>query len=146
MGSVVAVCISENKGEVKTPVPTVTLKENYGVEHDAHADSETHRQVSLLAIESIDKMQGKGLVLKPGDFAENITTRGIDLCAIPVGTRMEIGETLLEMTQLGKQCHTGCAIRELVGDCIFPREGIFVRVLRGGTIKAGDSITLLEDS
>jgi MOSC domain-containing protein YiiM len=145
MGTVVAVNISENKGEVKTTVPVITLRENYGVEGDAHADSTWHRQVSLLANESIDKMQGKGMVLKPGDFAENITTEGIDLCAIPVGAKIEIGETLLEMTQLGKQCHTGCAIRELVGDCIFPREGIFVKVLRGGTIKAGDSITLLKD-
>jgi MOSC domain-containing protein YiiM len=145
MGTVVAVCISENKGEIKTPVPVITLRENFGIVGDAHADSTWHRQVSLLAMESIDKMQGKGLDLKPGNFAENITTEGIDLCVIPVGTRMEIGDTLLEMTQLGKKCHTGCAIRELVGDCIFPREGIFVKVLRGGTIKAGDTITLLED-
>jgi len=145
MGSVVAVNISENKGTVKTTVPVITLQENYGVVGDAHADSTWHRQVSLLAMESVDKMQGKGLVLKPGDFAENITTRDIDLCAIPVGTKMEIGETLVEMTQLGKECHTGCAIRELVGDCIFPREGIFVKVLKGGAIKAGDAIKLLRD-
>jgi MOSC domain-containing protein YiiM len=145
MGTVVEVCISENKGEVKTPVPSITLRENFGAVGDAHADSTWHRQVSLLAMESIDKMQGKGLVLKPGDFAENITTRGIDLCAIPIGSKMRVGETLLEMTQLGKECHAGCAIRDTVGDCIMPREGIFARVLRGGTVRAGDSITVVED-
>ena len=145
MGTVVEVCISENKGEVKTPVPSVLLKENYGIENDAHADSSWHRQVSLLAMESIDKMQGKGLVLKPGDFAENITTKDIDLCTIPIGARMQVGEALLEMTQLGKECHAGCAIRDTVGDCIMPREGIFAKVLKGGTVKAGDTIEVLED-
>ena len=145
MGTVVEVCISENKGEVKTPVPSVLLKENYGIENDAHADSSWHRQVSLLAMESIDKMQGRGLVLKPGDFAENITTKGIDLCAIPIGAKIKVGETLLEMTQLGKECHAGCAIRDQVGDCIMPREGIFARVLKGGTVKAGDAIDVVGD-
>ncbi|MCJ7605849.1 MAG: MOSC domain-containing protein [Dehalococcoidales bacterium] len=145
MNSVLAVCISENKGETKTPVPTITLRENYGVISDAHADSETHRQVSLLAMESIDKMQGKGIVLKPGDFAENITTEGIDLTALPVGTRLEVGQTLLEMSQIGKECHAGCAIRDQVGDCIMPREGIFAKVIRGGEIKAGDTLTIVNN-
>lgn len=142
MNAVRAVCISENKGETKTPVPTITLKENYGVVNDAHADSETHRQVSLLAMESIDKMQGKGLILKPGDFAENITTEGIDLTALPVGTRLHVGGALLEMSQIGKECHAGCAIRDQVGDCIMPREGIFARVIRGGEVRAGDTISI----
>ena len=145
MSSVVAVCISEHKGERKVPVPVITLREQYGVEDDAHADSETHRQVSLLAMESIDKMQGKGLELVPGDFAENITTSGIDLCSLPIGTRLKVGgDALLEMSQIGKECHAGCAIRDQVGDCIMPREGIFARVVRGGQLKAGDSITVVE--
>ena len=145
MNSVLAVCISENKGETKTPVPTITLRENYGVVSDAHADSETHRQVSLLAMESIDKMQGKGIVLKPGDFAENITTEGIDLTTLPIGTRLEVGQALLEMSQIGKECHAGCAIRDQVGDCIMPREGIFAKVIRGGEIKAGDTLTIVNN-
>lgn len=143
MNSVLAVCISDKKGEMKKPVPVITLRENYGVINDAHADSETHRQISLLAMESIDKMQGKGIVLKPGDFAENITTEGITLATLPVGTRLEIGQTLLEMSQIGKECHAGCAIRDQVGDCIMPREGIFATVIRGGDIKAGDSIAIV---
>ena len=144
MSSVIAVCISQHKGERKTPVPVMTLRENYGAENDAHADSGWHRQVSLLAMESIDKMQGKGLELVPGDFAENITTTGIELCSLPVGTRLSIGDTvLLEMSQIGKECHAGCAIRNQVGDCIMPREGIFARVLRGGEVRAGDTITVI---
>ena len=99
--------------------------------------------MSLLAIESIDKMRGKGLELQPGDFAENITTEGIDLSKLPIGTRISIGkEVILEMTQIGKECHAGCAIRQQIGDCIMPREGIFARVVRGGEIKPGDSIEI----
>jgi MOSC domain-containing protein YiiM len=119
MNTVIAVCRSDNKGERKTPVARVTIREEYGVVGDAHADSATHRQVSLLAIESIYKMRGKGLELQPGDFAENITTEGIDLSRLPVGTRLNVGnEVVLEMTQIGKECHAGCAIRRQVGDCI----------------------------
>ena len=141
MPSVIAVCTSEKKGTVKTPVTEVVIKEDFGVAGDAHADCTTHRQVSLLAIESINKMRGKGLELKPGDFAENITVEGIDLCSLPIGTRLNIGkETVLEMTQIGKECHAACAIRKLVGDCIMPREGVFARVIRGGRVKAGDVI------
>lgn len=143
MKSVIAVCTSDKKGTRKEPVPMIFIKEDYGVEGDAHADSATHRQVSLLASESIDKMQGKGLDLRPGDFAENITTRGIDLSALPVGTRIMPGdEAVLEITQIGKECHAGCAIRDQVGDCIMPREGVFARVIRGGRIKAGDTIRI----
>jgi MOSC domain-containing protein YiiM len=112
---------------------------------DAHADS-GRTAVSLLASESIDKMRGKGLELKPGDFAENLTTEGIELSALPVGTRLAAGEeVLLEMTQIGKECHKGCAIRELAGDCIMPREGIFARVLRGGRLRPGDSLIIMKN-
>jgi MOSC domain-containing protein YiiM len=142
MTSVIAVCQSEKKGTKKTPVAVVTIKEDYGVVGDAHADCTTHRQVSLLAIESIDKMRSKGFdFLQPGDFAENITTQGIDLSRLPIGTRIQVGdEVILEMTQIGKECHAACAIRRQVGDCIMPREGIFARVIRGGRVKAGDNI------
>ena len=145
MSSVIAVCLSEKKGTVKKPVAEVVIQENYGVVGDAHADCTTHRQVSLLAIESVDKMRGKGLDLKPGDFAENITTAGINLTALPVGTRLNIGrEVILEMTQIGKECHAACAIRQQIGDCIMPREGIFARVIRGGRVKASDAIKITE--
>ncbi len=140
-GKVVAVCISQNKGERKTPVDLVKVRENHGIVGDAHA-GEWHRQVSLLARESIEKMQRMGLTVDTGDFAENITTQGIDLPALPVGTRLTIGETLLEVTQIGKECHTRCAIYHQAGDCVMPKEGIFASVVRGGTIKAGDTIGL----
>jgi MOSC domain-containing protein YiiM len=139
---VVAVCISEKKGERKTPVPSVELREEHGIIGDAHA-GEWHRQVSLLAHESIEKMQRMGLTVDSGDFAENITTSGIELFSIPVGTRLTIGETLLEVTQIGKECHTRCAIFYQAGDCVMPKEGIFVRVIRGGTVKAGDRVDIL---
>jgi MOSC domain-containing protein YiiM len=146
MTSVIAVCQSEKKGTKKTPVAEVTIKEAYGVVGDAHADCTTHRQVSLLAIESIDKMRAKGFdFLLPGDFAENITTKGINLASLPIGTRLNVGkEVILEMTQIGKECHAACAIRQQVGDCIMPREGIFARVIRGGRVRAGDSIKVTD--
>ena len=140
-GKVVAVCISRNKGERKTPVDLIEVRENHGIVGDAHA-GKWHRQVSLLARESIEKMQRMGLSVDAGDFAENITTQGIDLPALPVGTRFTIGETLLEVTQIGKECHTRCAIYHQAGDCVMPKEGIFARVVIGGTIKAGDAIAL----
>ncbi|AJE02284.1 MOSC domain-containing protein [Geobacter pickeringii] len=139
---VVAVCISEKKGERKTPVASVELRENHGIVGDAHA-GEWHRQVSLLAKESIDKMRAMGLDVDNGDFAENITTEGIDLPALPVGTRLTVGETLLEVTQIGKECHTRCAIYYQAGDCVMPKEGIFARVLTGGTVRPGDVIERL---
>ena len=141
MGKIIAVCTSEKKETMKKPVDEVTLEEDYGVSGDAHADRQTHRQVSLLAVESIDKMRGKGLELNYGDFAENITTEGIDLISLPVGTRLRAGdEVVLEMSQIGKECHADCAIRQQIGDCIMPREGIFARVIHGGTLKPGDMI------
>jgi len=143
MASVVAVCKSRKKGTKKEPVDEVIIKEDYGVVGDAHADCLTHRQVSLLAIESIDKMRSLGFDLSPGDFAENITTQGIDLVSLPVGTRIMAGdEVILEMTQIGKECHTACNIRRQIGDCIMPREGVFVRVIHGGLVRAGDTIMI----
>lgn len=142
MANVKAVCISENKGERKKPVDAVTLRENHGIVGDAHA-GDWHRQVSLLAQESIDKMRALGLDVTAGDFAENITTEGIELVPLPIGSRLQIGETLLEVTQIGKECHTRCAIFYQAGDCVMPKEGIFVKVITGGVIKPGDEVQTL---
>ena len=141
-GKIVAVCISESKGERKRPVPWITLQKEHGVSGDAHA-GDWHRQVSLLATESIDKMRALGLSVSAGDFAENITTFGINLVALPVGTRIKIGASILEVTQIGKECHTRCAIFHQAGDCVMPKEGIFARVLQGGELKPGDRIRIL---
>ncbi|MDP4196774.1 MAG: MOSC domain-containing protein [Bacteroidota bacterium] len=140
-GKVVAISISRKKGIPKTNVSSTQLITNSGLEGDAHAGN-WHRQVSLLAIESIDKMRQKGLpTLRPGAFAENITTEFIDLTEIKIGTRLFIGkEAELEITQIGKQCHSKCAIFDTVGDCVMPREGIFARVIRGGEIFVSDEI------
>jgi MOSC domain-containing protein YiiM len=139
MAKVLAVCISENKGERKKPVESVELRENHGIVGDGHA-GDWHRQVSLLAQESIDKMRALGLDVNAGDFAENITTSGIDLVSLPIGSRLQIGEALLEVTQIGKECHTRCAIYYQAGDCVMPKEGIFARVITGGVIKPGDDV------
>ena len=141
MGRIIAVCTSEKKGTRKIPVAGVKIEAGCGVAGDAHSDSQTHRQVSLLAVESLGKMRRRGFVLNPGDFAENVTTEGIDLVSLPVGTRILAGdEVILEMSQIGKECHAACAIRKQVGDCIMPREGIFARVIRGGMVRPGDAI------
>ncbi len=140
IGKVVAVNISTNKGERKTPVPEVTMREEHGIVGDGHA-GDWHRQVSLLAQESIAKMQALGLDVKEGDFAENITTEGVDLVSLPIGSKIELGETLLEVTQIGKECHTRCAIYYQAGDCVMPKEGIFARVLKGGVVRPGDPVT-----
>ncbi len=145
MAHVLAVCISENKGERKKPVESVELRENHGIVGDAHA-GDWHRQVSLLAQESIDKMRALGLDVSAGDFAENITTSGIDLVSLPIGTRLQIGKALLEVTQIGKECHTRCAIFYQAGDCVMPKEGIFVKVLQGGSIGQGDTILNMGES
>ena len=139
MAKVLAVCISENKGERKKPVESVTLRINHGIVGDGHA-GDWHRQVSLLAQESIDKMRALGLDVTAGDFAENITTSGIVLVTLPIGSRLQIGETILEVTQIGKECHTRCAIFYQAGDCVMPKEGIFAKVITGGVIKPGDEI------
>jgi len=142
MSKVVAVCISKNKGERKTPVENVNLLPNHGIDGDAHA-GDWHRQVSLLAQESIEKMQRLGLSVKAGDFAENITTSGIDLPRLPIGTKLKVGDTLMEVTQIGKECHTRCAIYYQAGDCVMPKEGIFTKVLQGGGIKPGDAVEVI---
>ena len=144
-GTVIAVCISERKGTRKRDVSQAQLRAEWGIEGDAHAGP-WHRQVSLLAEESIQKMRDLGLNVGPGSFAENITTRGINLVALPVGTRLCLGETEVEITQIGKVCHERCAIYYQAGDCVMPREGIFVRVLKGGTVKTGDTIETVADS
>ena len=140
---IVAVSISKNKGEKKVNQDQVFLKENWGVEGDVHADG-THRQLSLLAVESIETMRKMGCDVKPGDFAENITTQGVRLHLLPVGTHFLIGDNIeLELTQIGKECHSGCAIAKQVGSCVMPKEGIFCRILRGGVVKPGDSFKVL---
>jgi MOSC domain-containing protein YiiM len=142
MARIIAVCKSREKGTRKEPVADGILREGYGLVGDAHADCCTHRQVSLLALESINKMRMQGVNVNPGDFAENLTTEGIDLVALPVGTRTSVGkEIVLEITQIGKECHTGCAIFQQTGKCIMPKEGIFAKVVRGGLVKVGDRIS-----
>jgi MOSC domain-containing protein YiiM len=136
---VVAVNVSGRKGERKTPVPKATLVPDHGVERDAHAGP-GHRQVSLLAAESIAKMKEKGVDVGPGDFAENVTVEGIDLTALKVGDRLIVGEALVEISQIGKECHDRCAIYFQAGDCVMPREGVFARVLLGGKVAAGDRV------
>lgn len=141
MAKITAVCKSKRKGTKKQIVAEGIFKEEYGLVDDAHAASDTHRQVSLLAIESIAKMRNLGLDLGPGDFAENLTTEGIELVSLPIGTKLSVGEgIILEVTQIGKECHTRCAIYHQVGKCIMPEEGVFVRVIRGGLVRAGDPI------
>lgn len=144
MAYIEAVCISLKKGIVKKEQPQVTLKEAWGIDGDAHA-GDWHRQVSLLAGESIDTVKQVLPTLKNGAFAENIITRGLDLISLKVGDRLQVGqEVVLEITQIGKVCHNdGCAIKKATGDCIMPREGVFARVIHGGTIQAGDSIGLV---
>ena len=142
-GKILAVSVSQNKGERKSGVEKGLLLPEFGLKSDAHA-GKWHRQVSLLGIESIRKMQESGLDVGPGDFAENITSQGVDLPSLPLGTQLQIGpDAVCEVTQIGKTCHDRCAIYKQAGDCVMPREGIFVRVLKGGTIQAGDSIRVI---
>ena len=146
MAKIIAVCSSKNKGTKKEDVTEGVLKENYGLIGDAHADCCTHRQVSLLATESIDKMRSLGFDVDPGDFAENLTCEGIDLISLSVGTQVSIGKDVnLEITQIGKECHSGCAIYRQIGKCIMPKEGVFAKVIKGGLVKAGDTIRVLEE-
>lgn len=143
MARVLAVSTSRTKGVKKDNVPSIRLKIDHGVEGDAHA-GDWHRQVSLLAIESIEKMRILGLMVNPGDFAENITTQGLDVPALPVGTRLKIGaDVILELTQIGKECHSGCAIMKQVGKCIMPLEGVFFKVASEGEVRPGDEVVIL---
>ncbi len=146
MAKVIAVCRSREKGTKKGTIDEGALREDYGLVGDAHADCCTHRQVSLLAVESINKMRSLGFDIGPGDFAENLTSEGIDLVSLPIGTRLSIGEeVVLEVTQIGKECHTGCAIYRQTGKCIMPKEGVFAKVIHGGLVKAGDQIRTEKD-
>ncbi|MBI4188622.1 MAG: MOSC domain-containing protein [Chloroflexi bacterium] len=141
MAKIIAVCKSEKVGTRKEPVAEGVIKEEYGMVGDAHANSSSHRQVSLIAIESINKMRDMGYDVNPGDFAENLTTEGINLVVLPVGTEITVGkDTVLRVTQIGKDCHSGCAIFQQIGKCIMPKEGVFTRVIRGGRVKPGDPI------
>jgi MOSC domain-containing protein YiiM len=143
-GKIVAVSVSDKKGTKKQNVPSAVLKENFGIIGDAHSGT-LFRQVSLLAVESIDKIRGKGLDVKPGDFAENITTQGLDLIKLKIGDRLSVGDgAILEITQIGKNCHRRCAIYYQAGDCVMPKEGLFAKVLKGGIVKAGDSLEVID--
>lgn len=142
-GKIVAVCTSEKKGMRKKNIDKGTLVPDFGLEGDAHGGP-WHRQVSLLALESIEKMRDKGLDVNPGDFAENLTTEGIVLPELPIGTRLKLGSAAEgEVTQIGKECHDRCAIYYQAGDCVMPREGIFIKVLKGGPIQVGDAVEVL---
>jgi len=144
LGVIKAVCTSPGKGMRKKNVGAGVLILDFGLEGDAHGGP-WHRQVSLLAMESIQKMVEQGLDVGPGDFAENLTTEGINLVSLPVGTKLNIGsECIGEVTQIGKKCHNRCAIYEQAGDCVMPREGIFIKVLQGGSVKVGDSIQVVD--
>jgi MOSC domain-containing protein YiiM len=143
-GRILAVCISERKGERKKAISSGLLIENLGLQGDAHA-GDWHRQISLLGDESVDKMRAAGLDVGAGDFAENLTIVGINLPLLPIGTRLRVGATaLLEVTQIGKECHHHCAIYQQIGDCVMPREGIFARVLRGGPVAKDDAVIVEE--
>ena len=144
MAKIVAVCKSEKKGCKKKASEEGILKEDYGLIGDAHADFGNHRQLSLLSLSSIDKMRRLGADVGPGDFAENLTTEGIELFTLPIGTRLSIDDNvMLELTQIGKECHDRCAIFKQVGTCVMPVEGVFTKVLRGGRVKVGDEIKVI---
>ena len=143
MAEILAVCISEKKGTIKHPVDEIRLIPEHGIEGDAHAGN-WHRQVSLLARESVETMEERiSAALESGVFAENILTKGIELKTLPIGTRLRIGTALAEVTQIGKECHADCEIRRKTGDCVMPREGIFVRILEAGAARAGDAVEIV---
>ena len=147
MAKIIAVCKSKKKGTRKEAMTEGDIQQDYGLTGDAHADCCSHRQVSLMAIESINKMRNLGFDVGPGDFAENLTTEGIDLVSLPVGTEVTIGqEVILEVTQIGKECHTKCAIYHQLGQCIMPDEGVFAKVIRGGLVRTGDEIRIGNDA
>ncbi len=141
-GRVLAVCVSEKKGTQKKQVPAVHLTDDWGIDGDAHA-GKWHRQVSLLAFEKIEEFRNRGADVDFGAFGENLVVEGFDLRTLPLGTRFRIGpDVLLELTQIGKECHSHCAIYKVMKDCIMPREGVFTRVLRGGDIRPGDAVSI----
>lgn len=142
MGAVKAICISEKKGVQKVNVHTANLVENHGIEGDAHAGN-WHRQVSLLSYDKVEAFRSKGAPVVDGSFGENILVEGIDFKTLPIGTHFQCNEVLMELTQIGKECHSGCAIYQVMGDCIMPREGVFAIVLKGGTISEGDMLEIV---
>lgn len=145
-GRVKAISISQNRGTSKRNVVTARLKAGFGIENDAHA-GDWDRQISLLAAESIEKIRAKEIQVKPGDFAENITTEGIDLPKLTRGSKLRLGsQAEVEITQVGKKCHSKCAIFQQIGDCIMPRQGVFGRVTKSGRIKVGDTIEVLNSN
>jgi len=140
-GTVMAVCVSPAKGTEKTNVGSARVIADWGLENDAHA-GKWHRQVSLLSHEKIEAFRARGAQVEDGAFGENLIVSGIDFRALPIGTRFRCGEVELELTQIGKECHAGCAIFQRMGDCIMPREGVFTRVLHGGVVSVGDTLTV----
>ena len=142
MAEVIAVCISRKKGTVKKETDIITLEKDWGIVGDAHA-GKWHRQVSLLAKESVNKIQAKDFEIKNGDFAENILTQGIIVKDLPIGTKIKINDVILEITQIGKTCHESCEIKKRIGLCIMPLEGVFAKVIEGGSIKKGDNIEII---
>ena len=143
-GIIKAICISEQKGTEKHPVQDIEIIENHGLENDAHA-GKWHRQVSLLSYEKIEEFKAKGAPIDEGAFGENLIVSGYDLKNLPIGTRFQCNDVVLELTQIGKKCHSGCEIFKIMGDCIMPREGVFTKVLHGGNITEGDEITIIEN-
>ena len=144
MGKVLAVCISEKKGTAKQNVGSAKFIADWGIENDSHA-GKWHRQVSLLSAEKIEDFRARGAEVSDGAFGENLVVSGFDFRALPLGTRFKCNDVVLELTQIGKECHSGCAIYQKMGECIMPREGVFTRVLRGGVISAGDGLTIMEE-
>ena len=143
MGEVIAVCTSEKKGTQKTSVPEIDVRKDWGIQGDAHA-GKWHRQVSLLSYEKIEAFRARGAEIEDGAFGENIIVQGIDFATLPVGTKFACNDVVLELTQIGKECHSGCAIFKKMGECIMPKQGVFTKVLHGGIIRPGDELTILE--
>ena len=144
MGKVMAVCVSGRRGVAKSPVDSAVFLKDWGIEGDAHA-GHWHRQVSLLPAEQVAAFQARGAAVEAGAFGENLVVEGFDLKSLPIGTRFRCGDAVLELTQVGKECHSHCAIYQVMGECIMPREGVFAQVLRGGTISLGDAFTVIEE-
>lgn len=145
MGKIIAVCVSEKKGTQKKNVGSATLVADHGIENDAHAGN-WHRQVSLLSYEKVEDFRAKGAVVDDGAFGENLVISGFDFKTLPIGTKFRCNDVILELTQIGKECHAHCAIYHAMGDCIMPREGVFTKVLHGGTVSVGDEFTILEEA
>ena len=144
MGNIIAVCTSEKKGTQKQNVGSARFVENWGIEHDAHA-GDWPRQVSLLSHDRVEEVRARGAQVEDGAFGENLVVSGFDFKTMPIGTKFQCNDVVLELTQVGKQCHAHCEIYKVMGDCIMPREGVFTRVLHGGTISVGDTLTVLEE-